>query len=282
MEKIAKMLIAILLVCLSTITALAQQEEKSPLDDVQWQEGPGIGDLGGNLAEVHIPEGYLFADAHDTKILMEAMQNPVTGKELGFLAHPGENWFLVFEFDEVGYVKDNEKDSLDSAAMLESIIKGNEAANREREKRGWPGMKITGWQQEPHYNPSTNNLEWAIRGESESEQVINWNTRLLGRKGVMKVTLVAAPELLEQTLPYYQDLISGFDYKPGNRYSEFRQGDKISKYGLTALVVGGATAVAAKSGLLKYIWKILVVGFIAVAAFFKRLFSGRKNQGGAV
>ena len=54
-------------------------------------------------------------------------------------------------------------------------------------ERGWPELKIIGWQQVPRYNPTTNNLEWAIYGESEGKPVVNWNTRLLGRKGVMKV-----------------------------------------------------------------------------------------------
>ncbi len=49
-----------------------------------------------------------------------------------------------------------------------------------------------------------------------------------------------------------------------------------SKYDrLTALVVGGATAVAAKSGLLKGLWKLIVAGAVGVAAFLKKIF-GRK------
>jgi uncharacterized membrane-anchored protein len=207
------------------------------------------------------------------------MQNPTSGAELGFLASRTSDWFLVFEFDEVGYIKDDEKNSLDAEAMLESITEGNEAGNKVRAERGWAELKIIGWQQVPRYNPSTNNLEWAIRGESEGKPVVNWNTRLLGRKGVMKVTLVTAPEMLAETLPYFNELVAGFNYTEGNRYAEYRQGDKVAKYGLTALVVGGATAVAAKTGLLKYIWKFLVVGVLAAGAFLKKLFGRKKPEG---
>ena len=87
----------------------------------------------------------------------------------------------MFEFEDVGYVKDDEKDSLDANALLESIKQGTEAGNKERRKRGWATMTILGWETPPRYNETTHNLEWAIRGQSEGEPVINHNTRLLGR-----------------------------------------------------------------------------------------------------
>jgi uncharacterized membrane-anchored protein len=40
---------------------------------------------------------------------MEAMHNPVSGTELGFIAPAGSNWFAVFEFSESGYIKDDER-----------------------------------------------------------------------------------------------------------------------------------------------------------------------------
>jgi uncharacterized membrane-anchored protein len=47
---------------------------------------------------------------------------------------------IIFRFEEEGYIKDDEKNSLDADAILASIKRGNEAANREKEKRGWPTM----------------------------------------------------------------------------------------------------------------------------------------------
>lgn len=251
--------------------------QTSPLDGVKWQEGPSVGSLA-NTAEVNVPAGYVFAGANDTRKLMEAMKNPTSGRELGFVAPAGLDWFVVFEFDEVGYIRDDEKNSLDADAMLESIKKGTEAGNKERQRRGWPLMTILGWEQKPRYNETTHNLEWAIRGESEGNLVINYNTRLLGRGGVMRVTLVTDPSTLSPTLPKFKNVLAGFDFKQGQRYAEFRQGDKVAKYGLTALVVGGATAVAVKTGMFKWIWKGLVVGFLALAAFIKNLFSRKKSQ----
>ena len=68
-----------------------------------------------------------------------------------------------------------------------------------------------------------------------------------------------------------------------------RQGDKIAKYGLAALVVGGAAVGAAKLGLFAWLavifkkgFKVIIVAVIAIAAavknFFARLFGGRSKS----
>jgi uncharacterized membrane-anchored protein len=243
---------------------------------VKWQQGPSVGELG-NTAQVQVPAGYVFASASDTRIIMEANQNPLTGKELGFVAPAGEEWYAVFEFDDVGYVRDEEKHSLDANALLDSIKAGTEAGNQERVKRGWPTMTILGWEQPPRYNESTHNLEWAIRAVTEGAPVINHNTRLLGRGGVMEVTLVTDPGTLAETLPKFKTMLQGFEFKQGHRYAEFRAGDKTAAYGLTGLIVGGTTAVLVKSGAFKWLWKVLVAAGLAVAALVKRLFSRNRD-----
>ncbi|MGQ9663507.1 MAG: hypothetical protein ACUVWX_14435 [Kiritimatiellia bacterium] len=50
----------------------------------------------------------------------------------------------------------------------------------------------------------------------------------------------------------------------------------MAKYGLSALVTGGAAAVAVKTGLFKWVWKVLVAVFLASVAFLKKLFSRNK------
>ncbi|HEX6718167.1 MAG TPA: DUF2167 domain-containing protein [Pyrinomonadaceae bacterium] len=243
---------------------------------VKWQKGPAVGDLGIN-AQLKVPESYLFANASDTRSIMEAFHNPITGREMGLVAPAGEDWFAVFEFDDVGYVKDDEKGSLDGNAILESIRTGTEESNQERVKRGWPTMTILGWEQMPHYNELTHNLEWAIRATSEGAPVINHNTRMLGRAGVMEVTLVTDPRTLAETLPKFKSMLQGFEFKQGHRYAEFRAGDKTAAYGLTGLIVGGGTAALVKTGAFKWLWKAIVAAAAGVAALFKKIFSRSKE-----
>jgi uncharacterized membrane-anchored protein len=255
---------------------LSAQPQESLADRIKWQKGPGVGALG-SIAEVNIPEGYIFANAADTRILMEAMQNPTSGRELGFIAPAKVDWFVVFEFDDVGYVRDDEKGSLNADAMLQSMKSGTESANQERKRRGWPAIHLVGWEHQPHYNEQTQNLEWAIRGESEGKLLINYNTRVLGRGGVMRVTLVTDPPQMAATLPLFKTVLSEFRFKQGHRYAEFRQGDKMAAYGLSALVVGGATAAAVKSGAFKWLWKAGLVGLIAAGGLFKKFFGRRTS-----
>jgi uncharacterized membrane-anchored protein len=250
------------------VPALAQ-------DGISWQTGPGTGQLG-NLAQIRIPDGYRFAGREGVRTFMELTQNPVSGDELGLLIPPkgsDDDWFVVFEFNSVGYVKDDEKDALDADAILNSIKQGTAEANKERRSRGWAELEILGWHTAPRYDSITNNLTWATRAVSENSETINYSVRLLGRRGVMDVDLVLGPTDVTATVPAFNQLLTGFEFTSGNRYAEFQQGDRIAAYGLTALVAGGVGAAAAKSGLLGKLWKVLVLGAIAAAAAIKRFFS---------
>ena len=286
-------LIVLTVVCMCALIAFGQNSNKkkkaeaepspSPLAGAGWenfplvkfQKGPAQGTLG-TTAQVKVPEGFVFAGGNDTRRIMETLQNPTNGRELGFVAPAGEDWFAVFEFDPVGYVKDDEKGSLDADAILEEIKSGAERGNQERARRGWPSLTVVGWETPPRYNDDTHNLEWAVRAESEGQPVVNHNTRVLGRGGVMEVTLVCDPALLQETLPKFKTMLSGFEFVQGQKYSEFRAGDKMAAYGLTGLIAGGGVAVAAKSGLFKWLWKLIVAAVIGVSALAKKIF-GRKQ-----
>lgn len=284
MSRLKSFLLAAFSLCLAVVPARAADEpaaQPNPLlSQIDWTKGPAKAELK-SLAEVQIPKGFMFTGSKGTQKLLEAMGNPTSGSELGFLAPTSLVWFVVFEFSDVGYVKDDDKDKLDPNKMLKSIQAGNEEANKFRKKMGAPPLKITGWELPPRYNEQTHNLEWAIRGESEGEPVVNYNTRLLGRKGVMEVNLVIDPEKLAGAMPAYETVLKDYSYKSGERYAEYRQGDKLAKYGLAALITGGAAAIAVKTGLFaglilffKKAWKLVVIGVVAVAAFIKKLLFG--------
>ena len=93
----------------------------------------------------------------------------------------------------------------------------------------------------------------------------------------MEVTLVVNPELLPETLPKFKAMLTGFDFAQGQRYNEFRAGDKMAAYGLTGLIVGGGVAAAAKAGAFKWIWKGLVAAAVGGGALLKRIFGRDKS-----
>ena len=253
-----------------------QDNRRAQFEALGWREGPTSGDLG-RTASVDVPAGFRFVGHTGATKFMELTENPSDGDELGVLLHD-DSWFVVFTFDESGYVKDDEKDKLEADKILTSIRKGTEHANKVRAERGWASMEILGWQQAPFYDPGTHNLTWSIRGRSEGDTTINHSVRLLGRHGVMHVDLVAASDEMGEALPAFNEMLHGFSFREGQRYAEFKPGDRIAQYGLTGLIVGGTGAALIKTGLLQKFWKLIVVGFMAVAGFIKRLFARDRSE----
>ena len=271
-------------VVLALAVPVSAQEGQAP--EINWIPGPTTAQMGDGLASIKVPEGYLFADKAETKKIMELTGNPPSDQEIGLIApaDDAKTWFLIFEYDEVGYVKDDDKDEIDADAILKSIREGTEAANEERKEMGADPIEIVGWFETPHYDSQTHNLVWAIEGKSNQEGVVNYDVRLLGRRGYVSATLVTDPQALSADLPHVQSLLGGFSFNQGNRYAEWKAGDKVAEYGLTALVAGGAGAAAMKLGLFAQLgkllakgWKLVVVGFAGLAAGLKKLF-GRKQE----
>lgn len=238
-----------------------------------------------DIALVKVPEGYQFLDGKSTRAYLEAMGEPTSGQEVGLLTPTNAEWSVFFEFNDIGYVKDDDKDKLDPDKLLASIKRGNEEGNKIRREAGRSTLEIVGWEIPPRYDEKTHNLEWAIRATSEGRSILNYNTRLLGRKGVMEVVLVVSPEDLQATLPTFRNLLTGYHFQTGQTYAEFRSGDKVAKAGLAALIVGGAAVGAAKLGLfaglaafLKKGWKLVVIAVAGLAAAVKKLFGGRSTS----
>lgn len=247
------------------------------VESLDWTTG-GRGDIGSH-ATISVPEGFRYTGGPGTIKLMEAYGNLTSGGELGYLSPDDMSWFAVFEFDPVGYVKDDEKNQLDADAILKQLQEGQKAANEELSRRGFSTLEILGWRTPPFYNPDTNNLEWAIRlRSSDGGEVVNYKTKLLGRRGVMDVVLVCDESEMDTIVPAYQKLLTGFEYKSGETYASYQAGDKVAEYGLTGLIVGGGLLAAAKSGLLAKLWKPVAAGLVAVGLFFKRFLGGKSRE----
>ena len=112
---------------------------------------------------------------------------------------------------------------------------------------------------------------------------VNVTTKILGRSGYTTAILVSNPETLDKDLIDFKIALKNFDYVSGEKYSEWKQGDHVAAYGLGALVLGGAAAVASKKGFFAVIlgfiaasWKFVAVALIAGLGWIKSLFSRKK------
>lgn len=258
------------------LSVAAQEPPPQPQVHINWQKGPTTADLGG-IATIKVPEGYAFADKRGAEQILSLTQNIPNGEEIGVLVSAAESstWFMIFRYEETGYIKDDDKDNLDADAMIKNIKEGTEEANQQRRSKGWPAFHVVGWEHTPYYDPITHNLTWAIKGKGDDPQdsgSVNHSIRLLGRRGLIKVNLVVDPAQYSASISDFNTLISGFSFNTGSRYSDFTKGDKVAEYGLAALIAGGTGAVLLKTGLLAKFWKFIVIGFAALVGFIKKIF----------
>jgi uncharacterized membrane-anchored protein len=250
----------------------ARADMQKKLAELHWVNGPQKVQLFGN-ASLQVPADHVFLDQADTAKLQTLQHNLGSGSEYFFAPKKG-GWEVFFSYSGDGYVKDDEK--IDAAALLKNIEENTAAGNKARREKGWDEMQVVGWQTPPHYDAQTNHLEWAIDGKDmrTNDVVVNFNTRILGRGGVISAVLVSSPDELNESIAEFKEALAGFEYLPGQRYAEYKPGDKIAKYGLAALITGGAAAIAVKTGLWKVVLGGLIAGWKFIAAAVVALFGG--------
>jgi uncharacterized membrane-anchored protein len=278
MKRLFPVLAALLAACLcAPVTA-----QDNPIEALPWQKGPTTVQLGTH-ASLQVPEGYAFLDAKGTKALNLLMENPSGDGDDYALVDNGGDWVAYFSYADTGYIKDDEQ--IDADDILDSIRRGTEQSNTERRSRGWEELRILGWSAKPEYDIQLKSLAWSILAETVGTQqkVVNYNTRLLGRYGVMEVVVATAPDKLGHAVESFKSAVPGFQFSPGETYGEYQPGDHVAAYGLAALITGGAAAVAAKKGFFAVIggflaatWKFLLIGLAAMGTWFKSLFQKKR------
>jgi uncharacterized membrane-anchored protein len=264
-----------LLALFLSLNAFSAQNE-NPLDKLKWQIGPNEQIIDGK-ATLKVPEYYVFLDKEETNKYSEISHNPTDGKDSLFLS---DKWEAYLHFDAIGYVKDNE--TIDADALLTQYKEGVKIGNKQRAEKGWDTLEVDGWFFKPQYDKEKKLLEWAflLRNAKTQAPVVNYYTRILGRTGVMSILLVSRPEDMNASITDFKQKLNGFEFNAGEKYTEFKQGDKVAEYGLAALILGGAAAVATKKGFWAALagffaaaWKFVVVAVIAFFSKIKDLFS---------
>jgi uncharacterized membrane-anchored protein len=255
---------------------------------INWLPGPQVITMGQELSKLNLPEGYEFAGAEDTYNLMKYIGNTPSKADIGVVLPNTEkkDWFVVFSYDPIGYVKDEDADSIDKDGILKTITEATEEANKQRQAQNVAPLHVTGWHEAPHYEATTHNLVWAIAATDSDGNIVNYNTRKLGRYGVTSINLVIAPEKLATVKPELEKLIANYNYVPGKQYTDFNPSqDKVADIGLAALIAGGVGATAVKTGIfgkillilaavLKKLWILAIAGL----GFLKSKFGGKKPE----
>lgn len=291
--------LAALCVCLAFVfmfapPARADGAEPGTPDEPEyhWIDKPGTIDLGHEIT-LALPERHAYLGGPEAAKLLAKNGSFHNDNLLGLVVGKadGAKWFVTIRYDEEGYVKDT--DSIDAPELLKAMKDGTEEANEERKQKGFEPFHVTGWSEPPRYEKNVHHLVWALLIHADDGDSVNFNTRVLGRRGVVSLNLVCDPSELAADKPEVADLLAGTSFKPGARYEDFEaKHDKVAEYGLAGLVLGGVGLGAAKLlkiGLIAKFWnvilagliaakKALIIGVLAVVGFFKRLFGGKKAK----
>jgi uncharacterized membrane-anchored protein len=266
------------------------------LKGISYKEGTA--ELPGGIARFELPAGFRFLDSQGArKVVVDLWGNPPEQASdlLGMVVPAGEaldhpdSWAIVISFSQDGYVSDKDADEIDYDDLLSQLKEGNKEANEARKAEGFETLELVGWAVAPHYDKEHKVLHWAkrLKAEGSDEDTLNYDVRVLGRRGVLSLNGVASIGRVGDVEAASPGIVSMVHFNEGHRYADFDSAtDKEADYSLAGLVLGGAVAakLAAKAGILAKLGailiagkKFLVIGVIAVVAFGKKLF-GRKSQ----
>ena len=255
--------------------------------------GEGNIEIVDGLAKLSLGERYRYLGAEDTeRVLVDAWGNPPGGDQVGMILPAAmspldeDAWAVVVEYREDGYVSDDESAELDYKDLLAQMQEDARDSNAGRKKAGYPEVELVGWAEPPHYDATSHKLYWAkqLDFEGGSEDSLNYDIRILGRRGVLVLSAVGGISQLDAIKGGMQDVLRVVEFNPGHRYTDFDPtADRVATYGLGALIAGGVAAKAglfAKLGaLLLAFKKVIGVGLLAIGALLSRLFGRRKAEG---
>jgi uncharacterized membrane-anchored protein len=223
----------------------------------------GRGPIGG-LAGIDLPNGLRYLPALPSERFLQMMGNPpISG--LRVVAPNDLSWFIVYSYHPEGHVTDG--DELDSRELMTALLAQEKVINERRVSTGLGEIHIAGWDFEPQYDRHSNTLQWGLEiRDASGRKIINRTVRILGREGYVAGTLVVPGDAAIFALRSFEEANRAVSFDQGSTYQEFRQGDRIAEYGLAALVTGGVTAAAIKSGAARSVFSVVLGGIEGIAA----------------
>ncbi len=239
-------------------------------------------------AVLDVPDTFYYLNPADTRrVLVDAWENPPGGEYLGMLLPSGyspleaESWAVLIDYEEDGYISDEDAAEIDYDALLRSMQKDTQAGNEARIEAGYGAIELLGWAEPPYYDATAKKLYWAkeLQFAGMQSHTLNYNIRVLGRKGVLVLNFIAGMEQKPVIDAHLDQVLAIAEFQPGHLYSDFNpEVDQVAAYGIGALVAG---KVAAKTGalaaLLMLLKKFGVLILVGAGAVLKGLFR-RKSE----
>lgn len=283
-----------LLAIISLTNLFAQtKEEKEELtkmlkidQELKYQTGT-IKFSSGN-ATLNVPKGFKYLDGTQTqKVLTELWGNPedtsilgsILPEDKGVLA--GDSWMFVINYVEDGFVKDDDADDINYDDLLVDMKEEISAANTERTTQGYGNLSLVGWASKPYYDNKLKVLHWAkeLKFGTDETNTLNYDLRVLGRKGMYNVSAVAGMAQLNEVKKSIPQIINSIQYAQGFKYSDFDEdNDHVAEWTIGGLIAGKVLAKVGFFAILAKFGKFIIIGLIAGFGLIKKFFFGNKEQ----
>lgn len=240
------------------------------------------------LAEIDVPKGYKFLNAEQSKFVLSDLWGNPPSEVLGLLfpkeiSPIDDNFTYAVEvtYSNDGYIDDEDAKDLDYDDLLEEMQDDTNAANPERKKLGYPEMELVGWASKPYYDEIKKKLHWAkeINFEGDDVNTLNYNIRVLGRKGYLNLNAIGTIDVLPEFKNDVNEIIESVHFTEGNKYADFNpEFDEVAAYGIGGLIAGKLLAKAGFFALILKFWKIIAVAIIGAFSVFKKKIFGSKKE----
>lgn len=247
----------------------------------------GMVKLPGGIATLNVPPSFKYLGKEQSNmVITELWGNPKRDDILGMLfpsnMNPldASNYGFIVSYEETGFIKDEDADEINYKEMLTQLQEAEPEENKEREKNGYPSIHMVGWAQQPFYDKQNKVLHWAkeLQFGGEDVRTLNYDVRILGRKGVLSLNAVGTVDQLPVIKSQIAPVLSMAKFEPKFQYKDFDPSvDKVAAYGIGALVAGKVLAKVGFFALILKFWKLILAGFVAVSAGVRK-FLGRKKQ----
>jgi len=269
------------------------QPQKIPPELAKFEAG--LHKQGGDVAipaahaTLHLGDRYYFIPADEAAtVLTKVWGNPPSAADgvLGLVIENGKSiydnvWSAVVTYEDTGYVPDKNAKSEDYDKVEEQIRDGEADGNAERQKQGYATMHLVGWAQPPSYDAAQHSLIWArdIKFSDTPVDTLNYDVRLLGRKGVLSLNMLSTMNDLPEVRAAASDFGTAAAFDRGSTYADYDSSvDKTAQFGLAGLVAAGAGVVIAKKlGILAIalgFGKWILAAFAVAGATMRRWIAG--------
>jgi len=229
-----------------------------------------------DIGSIKIPHGFQYLNSNDTETVLTVLWgNPTGAGTLGMIVPEtipvsnADSWAFIITYDEMGYVKDDDAADMNYDDLLEEMQQDLASENEDRLKEGYEAISLIGWASKPFYDANKKVLHWAKElkfGESE-DNTLNYNVRILGRKGVVVFNAVASMSAYPEVEKNIQPILSSFNYADGYEYNDFNPDiDEVAAWTVGGLVAGKLLAKVGILALLLKNIKLIGIGLTAAAA----------------